>query len=161
MATSMQDWFENLAPRERLIVGWGAVAVVLIGIVGWLLPLQQRTVETRERVERKRGDLAFVQAAAPEILAAGPVATGGGNEPLVVLVDRLARESGLASAITSSEPSGDSQLRVRLSAASFDNVVAWLARLAQQYGIRVAVASIDAAGTPGLVNASIELRAAR
>jgi type II secretory pathway component PulM len=144
-----------------MLVGWGGVAVVLIGIVGWLLPLQQHTAETRERVERKRGDLAFVQMAAPEILAAGPIAAAGAtNEPLVVLVDRIARESGLGSAITSSEPSGDAQLRLRLASASFDNVVAWLARLGQQHGIRVVSASIDAASAPGLVNASIELRSA-
>ena len=157
----MQEWFEKLAARERLLVTWGGAAVLVILLLGWLWPLQQRTVATRERVERKRGDLAFVQRAAPEILSAGPsTADGPGNEPLVVLVDRIARESGLAAAISSSEPSGDSQLRLRLTSASFDNVVAWLARLGQQHGVRVASATVDASGAPGIVNASVELRAA-
>lgn len=162
MATSLAGWFEKLAPRERQLLTWGGIAAILIVLVGGLLPLQQRAHDTRERVERKRNDLEFVQSAAPEILAAGPVAAGAANnEPLVVLVDRVARESGLGAAISSSEPAGDAQLRLRLTTASFDNIVAWLARLSQQYGIRVSAATVDATGTPGVVNATLELHAAR
>jgi type II secretory pathway component PulM len=46
---------------------------------------------------------------------------------------------------------------LRLEAASFDVLVAWLASLQQQYGVRVDAAAIDAAGAPGLVNASLTL----
>lgn len=157
----MQEWFEKLSQRERQLVSWGAVAALLVVLVGWLWPLNRHTSEARTRIESKQRDLDFVQAAVPEIIAAGPITSAGpGNEPLVVLVDRVARESGLAAALTSSEPSGSTQLRVRLSNASFDSVVAWLARLGQQHGVRVTSANIDAAGAPGLVNASIELRTA-
>ena len=156
----MRDWFEKLNERERMLVFAGAVAALLIVLIGWLWPLNQRANEARERVARKRSDLTFVQSAAPEIIAAGPAARAGpAGESLVVLVDRVARQSALAQAIASSEPTGETQLRVRLNRASFDNMLAWLARLGQQYGVQVASASIDPTGTAGLVNASIELRA--
>ena len=46
---------------------------------------------------------------------------------------------------------------MRLEKAPFDTLIAWLARLAQQNGIRVDSASIDSAGSPGLVNAALVL----
>ncbi len=157
----MQEWFDKLNERERKLVVGGAIAALLIVLLGWLWPLNQRANEAHLRIERKQGDLAFVQMAAPEIIAAGPVpVAGAANESLVVVVDRVARESGLADSITSTEPSGESQLRVRLTNASFDSMLAWLARLGQQHGVQVSNASVDPASGVGLVNASVELRAA-
>jgi len=76
------------------------------------------------------------------------------------LIDSSARESGLGSALNSTEPGGPGALRVRLDRASFDTLVSWLAKLSQQNGVHVQSATIDAAGPPGLVNAGIELRTA-
>ena len=72
-----------------------------------------------------------------------------GGESLLVIVDRSARESGLGNALAGSEPSGPGALSVRLQKASFDALITWLGRLAQQNGIRVDSASIDSAGAPG------------
>ncbi len=74
-----------------------------------------------------------------------------------MIIDRSARESGLGGALAGSEPSGPGALSVRLQKASFDTLITWLGRLAQQNGIRVDSASIDSAGAPGLVNAAIVL----
>jgi type II secretory pathway component PulM len=46
---------------------------------------------------------------------------------------------------------------VRLQKAPFDTLISWLARLSQQNGIRVDTASIESAGSPGLVNAALVL----
>ena len=46
---------------------------------------------------------------------------------------------------------------MRLQKAPFDALIPWLARLSQQNGIRVDTASIETAGSPGLVNASLVL----
>ena len=59
--------------------------------------------------------------------------------------------------LTSSEPSGAGGLQVRLEKAPFDAVVAWLARLSEQEGIRVDSATIDNAGQPGIINAGVVL----
>jgi type II secretory pathway component PulM len=47
---------------------------------------------------------------------------------------------------------------VRLEKAQFGMLVGWLARLAEQNGIRVESATIDNAGEPGIVNAGLVLR---
>ena len=97
-----------------------------------------------------------MQGVAGEIEQAPQPPTTGG-ESLLVIVDRSARESGLAGALAGSEPGAPGTLSIRLSKAPFDTVVAWLARLAQQNGIRVDSATIDSAGGPGLVNAALVL----
>jgi type II secretory pathway component PulM len=76
---------------------------------------------------------------------------------MLVVVDGAAREAGLGTALTSSEPSGAGGLQVRLEKAPFDAIIAWLARLSEQDGIRVDSATMDAAGQPGIVNAGIVL----
>jgi general secretion pathway protein M len=93
---------------------------------------------------------------APEIAAsaAPPSATG---ESLLVIIDRSARESGLASSMAGSEPGGANTLSIRLEKAPFDSLIGWLARLSQQNGVLVDSATIEKAGAPGLVNAAIVL----
>jgi type II secretory pathway component PulM len=46
---------------------------------------------------------------------------------------------------------------LRLEGASFDVLVAWLASLQQQYGVKVDSAIIGATNAPGLVNVSLTL----
>jgi type II secretory pathway component PulM len=77
---------------------------------------------------------------------------------LIAIVESSAREAGLGSALGPSEAGNQGGLRVRLDKAQFDIVIGWLARLADQQGIRVESATIDNAGSPGLVNAGIVLR---
>ncbi len=156
----LRQWLAGLAPRERNLVylaaGLLAVAVVYFALV---LPLTTAAARRAARIEQKTADLAWMRQVAPQVMAA--TAAGGGaagsEESLVVLVDRTGREAGLGSAIRDQSPSGDLGLRLRLESASFDVLVAWLASLQQQYGVRVDAATIDAAGAPGLVNASITL----
>jgi type II secretory pathway component PulM len=106
-------------------------------------------------VEAKRADLAWMQAVAPRIRAL-PAARP--DESLPLLVDRTAREAGLAGALSGSDPAGPGALRVRLQGASFDAMVVWLGRLQQERGIVVDSASVDAGDEEGLVNASLVLR---
>jgi len=150
--------FAALAPRERrMVLAGGALARALL-IFGVLLPLDRSVAHAQQRLAKKHADLAWMQSAAPEIAASGPppVSTG---ESLLVIVDRSARESGLASSLAGSEPGASGSLSVRLEKAPFDALIAWLARLAQQSGIAVDSATIEKSGGPGLVNAAIVLHA--
>ena len=147
----------SLSERERrmAVIGGGVAAALLL--VAILLPLNRSVSRANERVGRKQADLAWMRTVAPELSgSSAATAQPATEESLLVLVDRAARESGLA--LTSSEPSGPGGLRVRLDDAPFDILVGWLARLADQHGIRVEAASIDGAGEPGLVNAAVVLR---
>jgi general secretion pathway protein M len=155
----LRHWYGNLEARERRFVLLGAVVTVVLVLASVILPLNRSITQARQRITLKQGDLAFIQGVVPQLAAAGPVGGGATRESLVVLVDSSARESGLGKSISSSQPTGDGGLRIRLDRAAFDGVVAWLARLTQQHGVRIESAEIEAAGEPGLVNAGLVLKA--
>jgi general secretion pathway protein M len=156
----MRAWYENLAERERRLVLIGAVVGVILLVFAIVLPLNRNIAQARQRVSVKQDDLAFIQSAAPQIASAGPGPTAvASNENLVVLVDSSARESGLGKSLSSTQPTGDRALRVRFERAPFDGLMAWLARISQNHGIRVESAEIESAGEAGMVNAGLVLRA--
>lgn len=156
--TDLSRWYASLQPRERRFVLIGALAAVLLLLVGVFMPLQRARTAAQQRVERKRADLAWVSAVAPQLTAAQASVPASSQESLVVLADRVAREAGLSQALSGSQPSGDGGLSVRMQQAPFDTLVAWISRLGQRYGVRVDSATIDNTSTPGVVNASIVLR---
>ena len=156
----MRAWYEKLAERERRMVLGGAIAAAVLLLLAIVLPLNRNITQSRQRVTTKQGDLAFIQKAAPQLAAAGPGSgTAATGESLVVLIDSSARESGLGKSLSSSQPTADKGLRIRLDHVPFDALVAWLARLAQSHGVSVESAEIESAGEVGFVNAGLVLKA--
>ena len=83
---------------------------------------------------------------APTLAAAGPgPAAAPTGESLVVLIDRSARESGLAQALTGSQPAANGAMTVRMENADFNLLIGWMSRLVAQHDLRVEAASITAA----------------
>lgn len=156
---AMAAWFERLNGRERRLV---AIAGLIAGVVllYGLFALDRSVTHAQARLAQKQQDLAWMRSVAPQLAAAGPAAAAPptSQRSFIVIVDQSAREVGLGTALTSSEPSPQGGLSVRLDKAPFDTLVGWLARLAQQYRVSVQSATIDGAGAPGLVNATIVLR---
>lgn len=154
-------WYSALAPRERLAVALGGSAAAVILLVAALLTLQQGVARSRDRVEQKLRDLAFVQAAAAEILAAGPVRPAGTSaDPLVVMADRATRQAGLVESLAGSEAAPDGSLRTSFRAVSFDAFAGMLSSLNTQSSVAVQSAEIESTGEPGKVNATVVLRPA-
>jgi len=155
---ALRKWFDGLAARERNLV---YVAAALIGVailyLAIVLPVTASATRRAARIEQKAADLQWMRQVAPQLIAAAASGGAASNESLVVLVDRTGREAGLGSAIRDQSPAGEHGLRLRLEAASFDALVAWLASLQQQHGVRVDAATISATGAPGLVNANVTL----
>jgi general secretion pathway protein M len=149
-------WFAQLAPRERsqvLLGGLVAAALILAG-VAWRLHAAVGAAE--RRIATRSGDLALMQAVAPQVQAS-QASAGRGDEPLALLIDRSAREAGLDAALAGTEPAGPTAVRVRLNAASFDALVAWLGALQSQYGVEVRTGTIERAEAVGTVDASFML----
>jgi len=155
----MRAWYAGLSSRERQFVNLGGAVVAVAVLLGLILPLNRNITQARLRVTNKQADLAFIQNAVPQLAAAGPAAAAASAESLVVLIDSSARESGLGKSLSSSQPDGAGGLRIRLDRAPFDGVVAWLARLSQQHGVRVESAEIEYANEAGFVNAGLVLKA--
>jgi general secretion pathway protein M len=144
-----------LSERERRMLGVGALAALLLLVIG-IVMLDHSVTRVQKRLTQKRTDLSWMQSVAPELAVAAPPPLQTG-ESLLVIVDRSAREAGLASSLAGSEPGSGGSLAVRLEKAPFDTLVGWLARISQQNGVAVDSAIIEKAGAPGLVNAALVL----
>jgi general secretion pathway protein M len=155
--SALQKWFELRNRREQLVLLIGAGTVVLVLMVALLLGLHRSVAAAGQRVATKRHDLAWLQTVAPQVGALRSTPAHS-NESLVVLVDRVARETGVAQSLSGSQSSGNGGLRVRVEKASFDALVAWLGQLSQQYGVSIESANVDATAAPGVVNATLVLR---
>ncbi|HWF99284.1 MAG TPA: type II secretion system protein M [Steroidobacteraceae bacterium] len=157
MALSLESWLRSLPSRDRRALLVGIIAAAILIVLAIVLPLDHSVSRLHDQVAQKRTDLVWMRNAAPEIAAAGPVRSTAG-ESLIVIVDQSAHEAGLGGSLAGSQPSGRGSLSVQLEKAPFDTLVAWLARLSQQNGVQVESATIDSAGAPGTVNASLVLK---
>lgn len=160
----MRAWLETLAPRERLVLGAGAVGALVIVLWGFVwTPLTRGTSDLEATIERKRALVAELRRA--EALAADDgddagSSAQGASRSLVVLVDETAQTRGLASSFTATRPDGRNAINVSFQNAAFDSIVDWLLALERDYGVRVESASFNEAGEQGLVTGQIQLRRA-
>ncbi len=151
------DAYGALSQRDKRLALAGAVALLGIILFSVLIPLDRAVSHERARLEQKRADLAWMQSVAVPALRNAPPPSAN-QESLLVLVDRSTREAKLDTALRGSEQGAGGSLALRLEKAPFDNLIAWLARLAQQNGIVIDSATIEKSGDAGLVNAAIVLR---
>jgi general secretion pathway protein M len=156
----LQTWYAGLQPREQRMVSIGAVALAIIIVVaGILMPLQSKVSRLLQDNDTKRQDLAWMRVNADEVRAAAASIPANTGEAPVVLVDRVGRESGLATALRGTQPNGTGGVRVQLEAAPFDTMIGWLATLDRRYGFSIDSITVDRAPTAGMVNANITFSA--
>jgi general secretion pathway protein M len=151
----LRTWFGGLQQREKRVVIIGAVALALIVLVGGILmPLQSAVSRAIAGQETRREDLAWMRVNASEVRAAGLLLPPDTGEAPVVVVDRVGRESGLASALRATSPSRTG-VRVQLEGAPFDTMITWLDTLDRRYGLAIESITVDRNPAPGTVNATI------
>lgn len=159
---NVREWYSGLTRRERnLVMVAGALAAITLLYIGLVWPLQTLHGNGALRLERKTADLAWMRSVAPQVQAAAARTAQGSasGESLVVLVDRTAREAGLGAALRGQSPDGKQGQRLRFEGVAFDALVAWLASLEQQHGVRIEAANVDTGAAVGIVNASVTVRA--
>jgi type II secretory pathway component PulM len=152
---TLRDWYAGLAERERRMALWGGGAAAVLLVVGLIGQLGASVAKAEARVERRREDLAFIEAATPMIQSM-PAARPG--ESLTIAIDRMAREGGLSDQLAGVEPAANGALRARFTGASFDSLMLLLARLQKERGAQAESATVAASGATGLVDATFVLR---
>lgn len=152
---TLRDWYAGLAERERRMVLWGGGAAAVLLLAGLVWQLGASVAKAEARVDRRRQDLAFIEAATPMILQM-PAARPG--ESLTIAVDRMAREGGLSDQLAGVEPAANGALRARFTGASFDSLMLLLARLQKERGAQAEAATVAASGATGLVDATFVIR---
>ncbi len=158
LSLDLSSSLRSLSARDRRTLLIGGLIAAILFVLAVILPLDHSVARLHDQVAKKQADLVWMRSAAPEIAAAGPVQSNSSGESLIVIVDQSARESGLGGSLAGSQPSGQGSLSVELEKAPFDALVGWLARLSQQNGVQIESATIDSAGAPGTVNASLILK---
>ena len=158
----MRDWFQNLAPREQVLISiGGALVIIFLIVMLGIQPVLSKASRGRELISEKQALLTELSQVAQRI---GPQSGGGqarnlasGGQSLVVVVDRTTRERGLAANLKRNQPDGDRSIRLRFENASFDTLMGWLDQLQNQYGLAITSANIDVAVGTGRVNCNLTL----
>ncbi len=157
----MKDWFESLAPRERVMVSiaGGFIVFAIYWFAIWQ-PLARGSAELDARIDDWRD--ALVQLAPLRGQTAGNTAqspAASRSQSLVVIVDETLRARGLYPALQRSQPTNTNGIRVEFNDIAFDDLVLWLGELGGQYGLSVQSASFSQGSTnnPGRINASLTL----
>ena len=161
MMSAIQDWFEQLKFREKIIVSAGTVVVAGVLIVSFAIrPLYINSARTAERVTSKEALLVTLEQAATS-LSSGKAdsarAIEAASQSMVVVVDKSARSFGLGQYLTRNQPDGATGIRLRFEGAPFDSLVKWIAEVQGRYGMTTVSASFDQAGASGRVNCSLVL----
>jgi type II secretory pathway component PulM len=152
---NLRAWYATLDEREQRMVTFGGAAAIVLLVAGLIWKLGSAVSVAEERVERRRQDLAWIEAVTPRLQAA-PAARPG--ESLTIAVDRMAQEGGLGAALAGIEPAGTGAIRARFTAASFDSLALLLARLQKERNVVAETASVSGTDEAGLVDATLVLR---
>ncbi|HEY8553651.1 MAG TPA: type II secretion system protein M [Burkholderiales bacterium] len=155
------EYWRGLAPRERTALALGgAVAAILLfyGLV-WE-PFQRDLARLRETVPQEYQQLQWMRAQLERVqqlrASAGRTVPGGG---LLSFVEQSAQAYNIRANVRRMEPQGANGVNLAIDGVPFNNLLEWLANLQKQGGVRIENASLEATGTPGLVNARVLLRA--
>ena len=156
----MKEGWQSLSQRERIFL----LAGVLVG-VGMALhmlvvePVADRLNRNRQQVPQLLEDLRAVQAARLRILQVQM--SGGRRRPAqsysspLVAIEKTAQQWSLDRKLKRLEPEGESEVKVWLDEAIFDDLVLWLELLENDHGIQVASLTVEQRQEPGLVDARI------
>jgi len=160
----MKTWFDNLDPRERMMVAAGATLLVLFLIYILVLsPIHSGYDSLRNTVDEQRTTALWMQKSAQTLTrlkrSSGRAAQGLGGRSLLSVADSTARVGGLGPALKRVEPEGSDSVRVWLDGAPFDVVVKWLGTLSTIHGVNAETVTMERSGTAGRVNARLTLQA--
>lgn len=153
----MKAWFNGLEANERrMLIGGGALLLVLLLYVGIWEPLTHKVESLRASTAEQESLLAWMRGAAKEVKQlrgrSGQQAQPTSGQSLLSLVDRTAKAGRLGTALKRVQPDGDDKVGVWLESASFDDVVRWLSSLESRQGVQVVSSVFQAKDDPGLVD---------
>jgi general secretion pathway protein M len=163
----MKAWLDRLratwaglAERDRrvLMVGAGALALILVYVAGWqpLTSARERRAAALAEARSLAVKLETLAAETTRRRGTGGATIAGTNQSLLAVVDATRKTAGLTKQ-PSIQPEGESTVRIQIEDVPFDQLVRWLNDLQTRYGVRVDSADIDRVSGAGLVNARLTL----
>ena len=163
----IRRWLDDRSPSERLLIGIAALllTVLIVYALAWR-PLQRHRADLERGLEQQRQLERWLEGTRAEVmrLRRRTSTTGrsaGDRRSLLALVDQTARQAGLGGSIRRVEPDGQDGVRLRFEAVAFDDLMAWLGKIADIGNLAVEAAAIDRRDESGLVDARLTLRSRR
>jgi general secretion pathway protein M len=158
----LRQWYEGLAPRERVAVIAGAVAVAFaIFYYAIWQPLDTSVTEGRVRLNAQAEQTRWMLGIRDEarLLQADDTRRQirGRNDSLLSIVDATSRENGLGEAVRRIQPDDDDQATVTLEKADFNQMLFWLRSLQRDYGVAARQVTITRDEEAGTVQARLTL----
>ena len=155
LPASLASAWDRASPRERVLVRWMALVVVLAVLyaVAWQ-PLRADITRTRDALQRQRAAYATLRTYA-EPLSAQTAISAPSAEPLTAVTRALDARNLRASA--SQLEAREGRVMLLLGAVPFDALVAFLDDLARTERVRALDARITARVERGVVRAELTL----
>jgi type II secretory pathway component PulM len=147
--------WDRASPRERLLLRWAAIVVVLAVLYAAAWPPLARDIDrTREAVARDRATLALLQSYTQPQRSAGTTAEAPTD--VRAAVERALDSRGLRAAASGLE-AREGRVSLVLPAVPFDALVAMLDDVSRSDRVRVIEARLTARVEPGTVRAELTL----
>lgn len=156
----MKAWWAGLAPRERVIVLAGGIAllVMLLWIMVWE-PIAERRATLRSEVSSLASDLMWMEQVADQVRRRASqqrtqAASGGAGGSILTLVEVSATASGIRSSIERVQPEGKGA-RLWFDRVGFDALMTWLGELETRHGLQISQLAVDVGSDAGVVSARL------
>lgn len=158
----MKEFFAGLNTRDRRLLVIGSIVVAILILYGLVwAPLSNKVARLQVTVTEQKQLESWMNQASQEVLRLRKMsAPTSGTQPrqsLLALTDQTAKQQGLAQSIKRVQPEGQDKVNIRMEAAAFDDMMAWLEKLQLQYRIRVTSITIDRQDRTGLVDVRVTL----
>lgn len=143
----MKQKWQQLQPREQQLVLISAILLVVF--IGYSLvwqPLNANITKAEQKLARQQQLLTWVMEQG-QTLQAGASATKASGS-LTSIVNSTARQAGIK--VSRMQPKGDS-LQLWLDDIAFDQLLAWLLQLKQNYQLHIEAIDITNTDTQGVV----------
>ncbi len=146
---SIKKYWSELQPRERLILGFGAVIVAMILFYALLLQPLYRALNHMEGVlPSLRSNLVWMRQTDELLERGGNISVEssieGANESLLSVVESTARRANIRKSIQQMVPTRENdEVRVVLEDADFNQWVRWVDSLYKRNGVDIRQVSAE------------------
>lgn len=158
----MRTWWENLAHRERWLLGGGlGLSLLLLGYGALWEPWHARHQRLQNMVLEQRAALTWMRQAAQQLSGTTAKPSVATQDSLLTRVDATARAAGLGAALQQITALGEKQLSVRFEHVGFAALLAWLHSLENSHAVLLQQVNVERTARSGRVHAKIIFEDAR
>ncbi len=143
MDKQIKAYWTSLEPRERAVLGWGSVLVVLILFYALLWQPWQKSLSFMEgSVRDLRTNSVWMEQRAEEMQRGGTSGSRapkqGAGQSLMAVVEQTANQARVRGAIQQIVPNqSNGEVRVVLEGVNFNQWVTWIDNLHKNYGVDI------------------------